>query len=296
MPSDSYSIRAADLDGDGKPEMVLPVCGWASCNISVFRNIGSPGAPLVSCYEPRKDFGVIGDQTVLEVAALNGDGRPELLTTHDAGNGIYNLAVFENKSTATYLTGFNPTNGPVGTVVTITGNNFNTIASMNQVKFNGAPAQVSQASATSLTVVVPDNASTGFISITANSQTSSSEIPFTVTKPSQTITFNSLPPVLVDHGPLILNATASSGLGVTFTSSNANVATVSGNIVTLVGAGITTIMASQPGNSNYTPAEAVSRDLTVNKKTQSIAFPAPPRKWFVMPLLHLRPRRPRAYP
>jgi hypothetical protein len=58
-------------------------------------------------------------------------------------------------------------------------------------------------------------------------------------------------------------ATASSGLAITYTSSNTAVATVSGNIVTIVGAGTATITASQVGDNNYNAATDVTRDLVV---------------------------------
>jgi uncharacterized delta-60 repeat protein len=65
--------------------------------------------------------------------------------------------------------------------------------------------------------------------------------------------------------PFTLNAIASSGLPVLFSSSNEKVATVNGNIVTIVGVGSTVITASQPGNAQYKPAADVSHNLIVGK-------------------------------
>lgn len=96
-------------------------------------------------------------------------------------------------------------------------------------------------------------------------------------KASQTITFNTLSAKTVGEVSYNLSATASSGLAVTFTSSNTAVATVSGSTVTIVGAGITTITASQGGNSNYSVATDVQQTLTVNsasKLDQTITFNA----------------------
>ncbi|HZY78516.1 MAG TPA: gliding motility-associated C-terminal domain-containing protein [Cyclobacteriaceae bacterium] len=90
----------------------------------------------------------------------------------------------------------------------------------------------------------------------------------------QSITFGSLSPVTFGAGPITLSATASSGLPVTFTSSNANVATVSGNVVTITGAGTTTITALQVGNTTYATAAAVDQTLTVNKAAQTITLNA----------------------
>lgn len=56
------------------------------------------------------------------------------------------------------ITSFTPANGPVGTTVTITGTNFNATAANNSVFFGATKATVSAASATSLTVTVPAEA------------------------------------------------------------------------------------------------------------------------------------------
>ncbi|MFN9109928.1 MAG: hypothetical protein ACK5XN_07645, partial [Bacteroidota bacterium] len=61
-----------------------------------------------------------------------------------------------------------------------------------------------------------------------------------------------------------LAATASSGLSVSYTSSNTAVATIAGSAVTIVGLGQTTITASQSGNDNYNAATSVQQTLTVS--------------------------------
>ncbi len=93
----------------------------------------------------------------------------------------------------------------------------------------------------------------------------------------QTITFNPL--ANVTYGSTFnLTAIASSNLSVSYVSSNTNVATISGNVVTVVGIGTTTITASQGGNSFYNPAVNVSRTLTVTQAPQLITFNALPNK------------------
>jgi len=85
----------------------------------------------------------------------------------------------------------------------------------------------------------------------------------TVNRASQTVTFGTLPGKRVDDGPFSLAATASSGLPVSYSSSNPGVATVSGNTVTITGIGSTTITASQAGDAIYLPATSVDRTLAV---------------------------------
>ncbi|GHN02434.1 hypothetical protein WSM22_39230 [Cytophagales bacterium WSM2-2] len=85
-------------------------------------------------------------------------------------------------------------------------------------------------------------------------------------KINQTITFNT--PAARRLGSVAtfdLDATASSGLTVTYQSSNSAVATVSGATVTLVGVGTSTITAQQAGNASYNAATDVLRTLTIQK-------------------------------
>src|SRR5688572_16853865 len=83
-------------------------------------------------------------------------------------------------ATAPTLTGFSPTSGSAGTVVTLTGTNFSTTILDNTVKFNGTVATVSAATPTSLTVEVPTGATTGKIFVEVDNQIATSSNDFTV--------------------------------------------------------------------------------------------------------------------
>jgi hypothetical protein len=78
------------------------------------------------------------------------------------------------------ITSFTPTNGVQWSTVTITGTNFSTTASENIVKFNGTTAEVSASTATSITTVVPTDATTGTITVERAGQTATSPTPFRV--------------------------------------------------------------------------------------------------------------------
>ncbi len=84
-----------------------------------------------------------------------------------------------------------------------------------------------------------------------------------ITKASQTITFPTLPVKTTADAPFALTATASSGLPVSYSSTVLAVATVAGSTVTLGGEGVTQIVATQAGDSNYHAASSVSRALVV---------------------------------
>ncbi len=86
---------------------------------------------------------------------------------------------------------FSPVSGPVGSQVTITGNNFNTVAANNIVYFGTEKASVVIASLTSLVVTVPPGATYEPISITIpNGLTSYTATPFDVTFPGGGAAFN----------------------------------------------------------------------------------------------------------
>ena len=93
---------------------------------------------------------------------------------------------------------------------------------------------------------------------------------FTVSAPvllDQIITFNPIADKLTSDPPFNLNATASSGLPVTF-EVVAGPATLAGNTVTLNGTpGPVTIRATQNGNAQYNPAPTVEQTFFVRAAT-----------------------------
>lgn len=84
---------------------------------------------------------------------------------------------------------------------------------------------------------------------------------------NQSITWIQTLTTCIDSGTLVLNATASSGLPVSYTCSDESIATVNGNTLTLVGVGQAVITASQPGNAYYHPAQNVVKILTVTENS-----------------------------
>ncbi|CAH0148640.1 MULTISPECIES: cellulose binding domain-containing protein [unclassified Pedobacter] len=90
---------------------------------------------------------------------------------------------------------------------------------------------------------------------------------------SQTITFNALAQKTVGEADFDAGATASSGLTVSYSSSDPNVATIVNGQLHILTAGTTTITASQAGNAQYMAATPVSQVLTV-KNVQTINFAA----------------------
>lgn len=84
------------------------------------------------------------------------------------------------------------------------------------------------------------------------------------TRTLQTIAFTFLPAKKVGNPDFTPDATASSGLPISFESSNSAVATIVNNKVHFVSDGVTNITAKQEGNALYAPAIPVTRSLTVS--------------------------------
>jgi hypothetical protein len=79
---------------------------------------------------------------------------------------------------------FNPSSGPPGTSVTITGAGFNDASVANGVSFNGtAAASFTVESDVQITAIVPAGSTTGPITVTDSEGSSSSLVDFTVTSP-----------------------------------------------------------------------------------------------------------------
>jgi hypothetical protein len=125
--------------------------------------------------------------------------------------------------------------------------------------------------------------SPGTITVTANLASSgqynqaSISMLVTIDKANQTITFPSLVEKKINDAPFTLAATSTSGLTVSYTSSNPTVASITGNIVTIIGAGTTNISAIQSGNNNYNSA-TLTQLLTIMKLSQTIGFNALPTR------------------
>ncbi|MFL5744069.1 MAG: DUF4979 domain-containing protein [Niastella sp.] len=80
----------------------------------------------------------------------------------------------------------------------------------------------------------------------------------------QSISFDSIPAVLLgDTAAIVLQATASSNLPVSYTISDSTIATINNGVVTIIRDGTVTITASQSGDSAYLPALSVARTLTI---------------------------------
>jgi hypothetical protein len=289
------SVFIADQDGDGKNDLTTANLG--SDNFSVFRNIiPSPQTitfgPLATKTVGDFSFAISAtassglpvtfssDNTAVAAVAGNtveiiGAGTCNIIASQ-AGNASFGPApnvsqpLVVNKANQTITFGAIASKVFSDPAFTLVGTSSSGLA----ITYTSSNTSVATVSGNTVTIT-----GVGSTTITASQPGNTSYNPatnvsrtLTVNKATQTITFNTLPTKAFGDANFALGATASSGLALSYISSNTSVATISGSTVTIVGVGSTIITASQGGDANYIAANSVQQTLTVNKANQTISF------------------------
>lgn len=95
---------------------------------------------------------------------------------------------------------------------------------------------------------------------------------------SPTLSNFTIPAHLVGDAPFALTAPTSNSIGTfTYTSSNTNVATINGNMVTILGTGTSTITAKQAAAGTY-GSGSITANLVVTSPPPATAAPTPPAR------------------
>jgi alpha-tubulin suppressor-like RCC1 family protein len=101
---------------------------------------------------------------------------------------------------------------------------------------------------------------------------------FQVDKANPSLSDFIIPTKTISNSPFTITPPTSNSDGLfSYSSSNSSVATISGNMITIVGAGTTTITASQTATTNYTSGKIAS-SFQVSKLTPSISGFSIPKK------------------
>lgn len=86
------SIAIADLDGDGKIDLVVP--NFGANTISIFKNTSTTGAIDANSFAAKVDFTTRYEPRNVAISDLDGDGKPDLAVVNVDG-----VSVFRNTST-----------------------------------------------------------------------------------------------------------------------------------------------------------------------------------------------------
>ena len=132
---------------------------------------------------------------------------------------------------------------------------------------------------TSVAVIINGNtvkivgAGTANIRATIKGTTISKDQPLSVDKATQMITFDLIPVLYKGDPAYTMNAYSNKGLPVGFHNSNPFVVRVSGNIITPVDLGRSTITVNQAGNQNYKAAEVSQQVQVISRDGADISVP-----------------------
>ncbi|MBL7740265.1 MAG: IPT/TIG domain-containing protein [Chitinophagaceae bacterium] len=120
------SVSIGDINGDAKPDIVIPSANLGVCqNNSIPGNI-SFGTIVYTFLSPVANYAAIGD--------LTGDGKADLAASLFSSSAVSFLRNKNNEPTVRF---FSPATAGTGSTVTITGYNFGNASAVN---FGGVPA------------------------------------------------------------------------------------------------------------------------------------------------------------
>jgi len=173
-PAPALTSIAPDSVIAGSPDLTLTLNGDNFVKTSVV-NFNSQA--VVSTYISKTQL-----QATIPATAITTPGTyPVKVTNPTPGGGESAPLSFIVRPAALppEITGFSPSEGTVGTIVTINGNNFD--VSGLRVGFNGTSAIVSSFTKTSITTTVPMGTTTGPISVMTSVGSATSTMNFTVT-------------------------------------------------------------------------------------------------------------------
>ena len=89
-----YFVVIGDIDGDGKPELV--VTNVSSVSVSVLRNTSTSGSINASSFAAKVDFTAGFHPVTVAIGDLDGDGKPDAIVANQLSD---NISVLRNTST-----------------------------------------------------------------------------------------------------------------------------------------------------------------------------------------------------
>ncbi len=256
-----YTIQAGELDTNGIEVNTLTANGGTLRNAAsndaklTLNSVGSAASVLVDAVAPTLDSSVPAD----EATGVSVSADITLTFSENIAFGTGNILIkdLDDVSNIT-IDAASP-----GTQASILNNVLTLNPSSDLVESHHYAIQIA---ATAIDDIYGNSYSGITDDITFN---------FQVQKANQTISFGALPIKIYGDVDFTPEATATSGLTVTYSSSNTAVATIVSGQIHIVSAGSCTIYADQAGNETYDSAPQESQLLTVNKAVSVITWGNP---------------------
>jgi len=258
------ALGLGDFNGDGIPDLAdanFAASNGSGATVLLAQLTQTATAPPTAISLPA------GTGTHLVEASYPGD-----LNFLDSVSAQIGLAAPIGSESQT-ITFVNPGTQTYGTPLTLSA----TASSGLAVSFGSMTTPVCTVSGNTVTFVIAGTCTIQAIQLGNNTYAAATPVSqsFTVNHEAQTITFPAIPTTTLVTGSVTLNATASSGLPVSYASTNTSVCTVSASTVTLLSIGTCGIWATQAGNGDFSAAPEVGHAFAVTTAAQTITFPNP---------------------
>lgn len=235
-------LAIADIDGDGKADIV--VTNYGSTSVSILKNISVPGIIGLNSFATKVDFTTGTNPQGIAIGDLDGDGKVDLAVANSnsiiGGDLTRTISVLRNTTT---------------------------IGEISASSF--APKVDFSVGINPISIVIADfdGDSKPDLAVTNNN---SNTISVLWHKNEQTITgFTSIPVKNMGDPSFTLSASATSELTVQFTTESDKV-TIAGNQVTIIKPGSVTINAEQPGDETFAKAPVVPQTFCINPSKPTI--------------------------
>ncbi|MBS1531118.1 MAG: VCBS repeat-containing protein [Bacteroidetes bacterium] len=155
-----FSIKIADMDGDGKPDILIT--NSKSTTITILRNIYSKNDPSGSFFDIPIQIDIGAGPDYIQAADLNGDGLPDLVATTES-SGLF--IARDEPPNIPVINSFSPMTAKAGSVIAIKGRNFTNDPSGVKVFFGYRPAKIQSINDTVINAVVPAGAINCLLSV-----------------------------------------------------------------------------------------------------------------------------------